>query len=171
MADYGIVRLDKVRAVYNGHIESVVHTDILENGMAVKADKFKKGERELREVVIPKAGDGGIHIVAVPEINKSEYVKTDAALENFYTPANKPARAYRLETGDVFSITKVDGVPAEGKFIAADGLTFKVVDTMPADGFAGEIVDIETLGTPTMVGQAGVIARINKYVVILVHRN
>lgn len=174
-----IVRLDRVRAVYSGHIDSVVYNaGILQNGfVGVVGGYVSAADRELRTFVQPTAGAGSLVLIASPEIVKSEYVTTDNALENFSIPAGTAARAYHLESGDIFSVT-TDGLTligadaAVGNYVVADaGFKLKEVAATTTEKFVGKILAVETLGTPTLVGQAGVIARINKYVVIEVVKN
>lgn len=172
-----IVRLDRVRSVYDGHIDSVVHNATLQNGFVVKVGDLVAGSRELRTALVPAAGDGALVLIASPEISYPQYVLTDNALENFSTPAGTPARAYHIESGDIFSVTN-DGVSligtdaVVGNFVVADaGLKLKEVAAVTTEKFVGKIIAVETLGTTTVVGQAGAIARINKFVVIEVVKN
>lgn len=172
-----IVRLDRIKSVYNGHIESVVHNAELQNGFVVQIGGLSGGNRDLRTAVQPTAGAGALALIAAPEIVQSEYVKTDNALENFSIPAGKATRAYFLERGDIFSVT-VDGLTllatdaVVGNYVVAQaGLKLKEVAAVTTELFVGKIIQLETLGTTTVVGQAGAIARINKYVVIEVVKN
>jgi hypothetical protein len=171
---HGIVRLDKVKSAYVGHIYSVVHTADMDNGNVVKIGALKAGERELHAVTVPSAGDNGIYLIANPEIVYDQTKTKNGALENFYIPAGTAARAYHLAEGDIFSVTydslsllATDAV--KGNFVVAQaGLKLKEVASTTSEKFVGQIIDIETLGTTTVVGQNGSIARINKYVVIQV---
>lgn len=172
-----IVRLDRVKSVYNGHIESVVHNAELQNGFVTLIGGLSGGNRDLRTAVQPTAGAGALALIAAPEIVQSEYVKTDNALENFSIPAGKAARAYHLERGDIFSVT-YDGLSLIGAeavknnyVVAQAGFKLKEVAAVTTEAFVGKIIDLETLGTTTVIGQAGSIARINKYVVIEVVKN
>ncbi|MEK5036307.1 hypothetical protein MKY96_33180 [Paenibacillus sp. FSL R7-0302] len=174
-----IVRLDRVRAVYNGNIESVVYNaGVLQNGFVGIAGGYATAaDRELRTLVQPTAGAGNLVLIYSPEIVKSEYVKTDNALENFSIPAGTAARAYRIEANDIYSVT-TDGLtligaePVKGNYLVADnGFKLKEVTAHTTEKFVARILDIEVLGTTTVVGQAGAISRINKYVVIEVIKN
>lgn len=172
-----IARLDRVKSIYVGNIESVVHTAELQNGNVVKLGTYVAGQRDLRNVVVPAAGDGALFLVYTSEINDAQALSTDAALENFVIPAGKAARAYELQRGDIFSVTQdgltliaTDAVKGN-KVVAQVGVKLKEVTTVTTEKFVGSIVDIEVLGTTTIVGGAGSIARINKYVVIEVLSN
>jgi hypothetical protein len=172
-----IVRLDRVKSIYNGHIESIVHTAELQNGWVAQVGGLKNGNRDLRTAVTPTAGAGALVLIAAPEIVKSEYVRTDNALENFTNEAGKAIRAYHLERADIFSVT-YDGLtligtdPVVGNYVVAQaGFKLKEVAAVTTEAFVGKIIAVETLGTSTVIGQAGTIARINKYVVIEVVKN
>lgn len=174
----GIVRLDRVRSVYNGHIESVVYNaGVLQNGFVVKAEALVAGERDLRKATVPVAGDGGVVLIASPEVNEAQYTRNDSALENFSIPAGKAARAYHLEAGDIFSVTEDvltligAGAVVGNKVVVDNGLKLKEVAEVTEEGFVGRIIDIETIGTQTVVGQAGAISRFNKLVGIEVVKN
>lgn len=177
MAGKSIVRLDRVKSIYNGHIESIVHNAELQNGWVAQVGGLKDGNRDLRTAVQPTAGAGALVLIAAPEIVKSEYVKTNNALENFTNEAGKAVRAYHLERGDIFSVT-VDGLtllganPVVGNYVVAQaGFKLKEAASVTTEAFVGKIIEVETLGTSTVVGQNGAIARINKYVVIEVVKN
>jgi hypothetical protein len=174
----GIVRLDRVRSVYTGHIDSVVYNaGVLQNGMVGKAASLVSGERELRTLTVPAAGDGGLVLIASPEVNYSQYVQTDNALENFSIPAGKPARAYHLEAGDIFSISydvlsMIGTDPVVGNSVVAQaGLTLKEVASVTTEKFVGKIIAVETIGINIPMGQAGSVGRINKFAVIEVQYN
>lgn len=175
---HAIVRLDKVHSVYSGHIYSVVNTGAdMDNGNVVKLGTLVTGERELHATVTPSAGDGSLYLIASPEIIYDQSTSKSGALENFYIKQNVAARAYKLEAGDIFSVTydgltllAADAVKGN-KIVAQSGLKLKEVASVTTEKFVGTILDIETYGTTTVVGQAGAIARINKYVVIQVLSN
>lgn len=178
MANKSIVRIDRVRSIYNGHLESIVYNGELQNGWVAQVGGVVSGNRDLRQAVQPKAGEGRLVLIAAPEINVSEYVKTDARLDNFFIPAGKPARAYHLESGDVFSVT-YEGLTLIGNeakvgnyLVAQDGFKLKEVETLTGEeGFVGKILDIEQLGTTTLIGQPGTVGHTYKYVGIEVIKN
>jgi len=177
---YGIVRLDKVRAVRTGEIESVVYeAGDLQNGFVGVAGDLKAGERELRVLTQPTDRTAKIVLIANPEINYSEYLRTDYALENFFIKAGKAARAYRLARGDMFSITYdvvdlIGATPTKNNYLVTQAGSFKLKEVTTLDGtegFVGKIADLEQWGTSTVIGSNGTIARINKFVVVDVIQN
>ena len=186
MSTYGIARLDKVRSVYTGHIESVVNNDeVLQNGMVCMVGDLVTDERELRTAVKPitaKLSTDPLVLVAAPEVRYEEYLKSDNALELFATPAGTPARAYHLEKGDIFSVTEdmVDAIeydaPEVGKYVVAQNDSFKLkeVEDYTDEVFVGKVIQLETIGTTTYVGSVAggpQIGRTNNLVVIEVLKN
>jgi hypothetical protein len=174
---HAIVRLDKVRSAYVGHLYDVVHSADMDNGNVVKIGTNVTGQRDLFNVTVPSAGDGSLYLVASPEIIYDQTTTKAGALENFYIPAGTAARVYDIARGDIFSVT-YDGLTllgtdaVKGNFVVAQaGLKLKEATSTTTEKFVGKIIDVEVLGTTTLIGQAGSIARINKYVVIQVVKN
>lgn len=178
----GIVRLDKVRSVYNGHIDSVVNqTTDLENGMVGLVGDLVAGERELMTFNAPTgATDKGISLIAANEIVYSQFRLTDNALENFYIPAGTAVRAYSIERGDIFSVSFpvmtaiANNTPVKGNYVTLQANSFKLKEVATlagTEGFTGKIIDTEVWGTTTVLGQAGSIARITNLAVIKVLSN
>jgi hypothetical protein len=172
-----VARLDRVKAIYNGHIESVVHNAELQNGFVVQVGGLVNGNRDLRSVVVPTAGAGDLALIYHSEINPDETYRGNASLQNFSIEAGKAARAYRLEKHDIFSVS-YDGLTLIGtdpvvgnKVVAQAGLKLKEVASVTTEKFVGDIIQLEQLGTTTVVGQAGAIARIIKLAVIEVLSN
>lgn len=181
---FGVVRLDKVNSVYDGHIHSVVYdADILENGMVGVVGDLLEGERELRKLEVPTGTDKPVVLIAHPEINYKEDRISDNALENFFIPKGKPARAYDLIRGDIFSVSKkmvtpldeTKGVEKGAMLSTANGsLLLTEVDASALTGeeaFLAKVIDKEVVGTATVVGQAGVISRVVEFIVVEVVRN
>lgn len=179
---YGVVRLDRVRSVYSGHIHSVVKEDgILENGMVGVVGDLLEDERELRKLETPKGTEEPVVLIAHTEINYAQGKITDSALENFFIPQGTPARAYSLEREDIFSVTKemvtplASDVVKNNRVVTESGsLLLKEVEEVSLTGteaFVGKIIDTEKIGTTTIVGQAGAISRAMEFVVIEVIKN
>lgn len=178
----GIARLDKVRSVYNGHIESVLSADNaleLENGMVGVAGGLV--ERELRAFEAPTDETARLHLIYNSEINYDEYTRKSNALENFKQEGGVPSRAYSLEKGDIFSVSadmvsSIGALPVKNNFLVAETGSLKLkevatLDPLKTYGFVGKVAGNEKLGTITNVGQAGVISRINDLVVVDVIQN
>ena len=178
---YGIVRIDKVRSCYVGHLESVqfdgtVTTTIfpqnkIENGMICNVGTLLTGEREIKEMVVPATATlatAPVYLIAVPEINYTQTKKTDASLQNFATSTDEPVRAYSLEQGDIFSVSQdmitalANNTPVVGNYVVAANGVLKLKEAATLAGtekFAGKIIEKQTLGTTTYVGGSGAIAR------------
>lgn len=145
-----IVRLSKIAAVYDGRIESVVHSADMPNGSLINLGGFVTGETELRQVAVPATatlGSEEVLLVASPEV----MYDAGKGIADFVNPANKPARAFHLTVGDIFEITTdgVDGTPAVGKYIIPQNNSMKPVvanDLSAGTRFAGKIIDTTKLG-------------------------
>lgn len=181
----GIVRLDKVRSVYNGHIESMINeSDDMENGMITHLGDLKSDEREIYEVKKPSSSEPNtideepVLLVAAPEVRYEEFSRADAALEKFYIEEGTPFRAYHLERGDIFSVSAnmVDGEVGSGDigdYVVPQDDSFKLNKSASIGDakFAGEILDIEKIGVEIPVGDEGDVGRINELIVIRVVQN
>lgn len=180
----GYARLDKVKSVYNGNIESVKHKQAnlkIENGMVGVAGKLLENEREIREFATPTAISDKLILIANDEINYKDSSATDRALEAFtgLTAEESASRAYHLEKADVFSISKdmFTGTVVKDKFVVAKAGSNKLevlagaLTPSATYGFVGVIEGIEKFGTTVAVGQAGNISRPTELVVITVLQN
>lgn len=181
MEKKSIVRLDRVTAVYNGPIESVVYNGgELQNGWVVEVGDLAGGNRDLREAVKPTAKKR-VALIAHPEIRYEEYTKADAALEKFSVEAGKAARAYILAPTDIVSIsneglTLLDSKAVKDNVVVLEENSFKLkemaVGSLTGDEvFVADIIDVEKIGTNTVVGQPGAVGRVNELVVIQVRKN
>lgn len=181
----GQVRLDKVRSVYNGHIESVKHATAdkkIENGMVGVAGDLVAGEREIRALTAPTDTKDKLVLIANDEINYKDGSQVDRAMSAFtgLTADEGASRAYHLESGDIFSVSK-DMVVAtatveKGKYVVAKAgdLKLEAIESLTPEteyGFVGKIEAIEAIGTAIVVGQAGSIGRSNEWVVVTVVQN
>ena len=94
------VNLDKLQAVSNGNIESVISNSDLQNGALIAL------------------GDAELLLVAAPE------VKYDESLDqlDITTKAGKAVRAYHLTVGDKFQVEQMlfDAVPAKGDVVTGN---------------------------------------------------
>lgn len=181
IGNHGVVRLDKVKSVYHGNIFSVKHNADLDNGNVVKLGAL--ADRDLYTAAVPTAGSGDLVLIAAPEVVVDQSLIEKAALENFYTPANTPVRAYGLEKHDIFSISytalkaltyATTGIPVVGNYLVADStVILKEIASADLDTeiFRGKIIALEQIGVPTVVGQAGTIQRVTKFAVIEVESN
>lgn len=117
---HAIVNVEKVNHEATS-LESVVHTADMDNGSVVHLGDLVSGNGELRQVVVPSTASitaDELLFVASPEIQGPMY-EPYSTLQDFYNPANKPARAYRFRKGDQFLITTdgFDGTAAKDSYL------------------------------------------------------
>lgn len=183
----GIIRLDKVKSVYGGHIYSVRANVELENGFMghlgdlVESDEVQ--EREIYNFVQPtteSVSKEPLVLIAEPEINYSERTMSDYALGSFSIPKDKESRAYEISRTDIISYSDnlIDAIDSKtgvvkGNFVVAQNGSFKLKEVASADlsgneTFVGKILNPEKIGTSTVVGMPGVISRVTTFIPIQV---
>lgn len=154
---YGVINTSLCKATKAGNILSgryfvgTTPTQI-ENGNIVKLDSLISGEDNLWKVVA--AGDvtaGDLYVVATPEMNYSEDLKSDGALDKFINPAGANITLVPLEVGDEIDITDEcitaidddDDIPVEGSYVTPSATGTKwteVTSIAKSEVFYGEIV-------------------------------
>ena len=153
MVKHNIINLDKVQSVYNGNLESMVHTKDMDNASFVHVGGLHTGERELKDVKLPTAESiktDSIVVIASDEVIKDN--RTGYSLSEFYNKANQPMKAYHLITGDILTITKtaIEGEPVVGKYLVPTAGSEKLTvadDLAGGTRFVAEILDTtEKLG-------------------------
>lgn len=153
MVKHNIINLDKVQSVYNGNLESMVHTEDMDNASFVHVGGLNKGERELKDVKIPTAESiktDSIVVIASDEVIKDNRI--GYSLSEFYNKANEPMKGYHLIVGDILTVTKtaIEGEPVVGKFLVPTATSTKLTvadDLLGGTRFVAEILDItEKLG-------------------------
>lgn len=126
-----------LKATEVGHIYSLKCHEDLDNGSIVSVGNWVSAQVfESKEYV---AGEQPVLILTPPLGYNSD--RKDYQNEcYFYNAAGEIARGYELHAGDIFTVSEVifDGTPAVGKYIGAN---YAVVDTAPASGLVGEIVE------------------------------
>ena len=153
---YAIVRTDRLMGTgVRSYVRSVKYmgdgsaATAIENGNIVKLDGLMaKGtnevEREIYKAVTPAAGDTleTIALIASPEIMYDERKKD---LAEFRNEAGDVARAYKLHSGDIFSVTAeaLDGTAAVGDIVELQASTkLKVVSSNTAGSTViGKIIE------------------------------
>jgi hypothetical protein len=144
-----IVRLDKVRAAYNGNLESVKMVAEQTNGVVVKLGGLVAGERELKNgVAVTDVTKDEVVLVAAPEVM---YDARKYGLKDFVIPAGQAARAYHLAVGDIVTFTAdlISGAPALGKYVVPANGAFKLAAAADLTGgtrLAFEVIEVTTLG-------------------------
>lgn len=141
-----VVRLDDYRFP-NGDVFSVRIEDEMENGFVGKLGEVEAGNRDVRKLEEPKAGDSLVLVAHFPLVYDERKL---AGLEtNFYMEEGDAVRAYGLRPTFKFSISKeaINGTYTVGEYLVA-GAGYKLVPsaTVPATGFAAKIVREDTVG-------------------------
>ena len=156
MADtkYAVVRLDRMTGTYDGskllsakYYEGNKAADIQNGSVVHITDEIL--DREVFKVTAPTTSDtkATVGLVASVELIKDSCCLV-TAIDEFINKANgEPQRVYRLETGDIFSVTAevINGKPAKGGYVKL-GTTVKWEATNTSDGAIGSIIDTEVVG-------------------------
>lgn len=156
MAIHAVVRTDKMFGTDNRTgIWSVRYTGgAIDNGNVVLVGALEDGEREIYTATAPNVDSDlkKVVLVATPEVN---YCQCNYSIENFENVAGKPARAYSLTPGCIFSVTKeaLTGVasPAVGNVVELAAGTKLNVAASATGGSTqvGKIIEVETVGRHT----------------------
>lgn len=150
---YGVIRLDRVSATKDESLlRSVKYMGtgatptMIENGDVVSLDGLASGEREVYVGKTPVATDTKIAIICSPELIYDESVTHD--LYDFYNEEGKICRAFIPHKGDVFSVTKIDGItPTKGNLVYLQAGTRMMAGADAGTATViGEIIDVETVG-------------------------
>lgn len=159
MADtkYAVVRLDRMSGTYDGskllsakYYENDKAADIQNGSVVHITDELL--DREVFKVIAPTADDtkATIGLVASVELIKDSCCIV-TAIDEFVNKADgESQRVYRLETGDIFSVTAeaINGSPTKGGYVKL-GTTVKWEAATAADGAIGSIIDTEIVGGKT----------------------
>lgn len=120
---YAVVRTDNLTGTFDGSkLRSVIYhasdkPEAIENGNLVLLDSrmTETTKRDVWKAVVPAGTfvEGKIALIASPEVMYDARKKN---LEDFRNEAGEIARAYILEKGDQFAVTKeaLEGVPTVG---------------------------------------------------------
>lgn len=106
-----VVRKDILLSGYNGNLESVVIHDTAgeeveaTNGVFVTVDGLLEGQREVVKATLAATADAEEEVLFVhnPEVM---YDVRDYKLEDYKIEAGKVSRAYRLNVGDIITMTE-----------------------------------------------------------------
>lgn len=141
--------------VTTGSGDNAVDTETaIENGNVLKVGALLDGEREVFKGSAPAANDAldTVVLVASPEVMYDERLRD---LDDYTNEAGKICRAYRLHSGDVFSVTKeaLDGVatPAVGNVVELKAGTKLNVAASATSGSTqvGKIIAVDVVGRYT----------------------
>lgn len=147
MAKYACVRTDNMSGTTLGkNLVSVKFDGQIENGNIVVIGSLVSGEREVRTATTPAANSAlrDLALIAAPEVVKD---KKYNSLAEFVNQKGDIVRAYRLVSGDIFSVTAeaLAGTAAVGSVIEAQAATkMKAVDTLTTGSTKiGTVIAIE----------------------------
>lgn len=156
MAKHAVVRTDLMDGTdVRGQLVSVKYMGAdgatpteIDNGNVLKVESFIDGEREVYAGVTPAADSAITDIVLVASVEVM-YDERKKNLDEYVNEADKICRGYRLNHGNIFSVTAeaLTGTPAK------DAVVTLGADTKLAVGGSGtavgKIIDVETAGRYT----------------------
>ena len=154
---YAVVRLDKLSGTTDGskllsgrYYEGSNAADIQNGSVVHITDELL--DREVFKVTKPTADDtkATIGLVASVEMVKDSCCLVSDLTEFVNKADGEPQRIYRLETGDIFSVTAeaIDGTAVKGKWVEI-GTTGKWKAATAATNAIGTVLDVETVGSKT----------------------
>ena len=119
----------------------------IDNGNVLKVGALVEGEREIYVGEVPTAETKANEVVLVASVEVM-YDERKQNLDEFENEVGDIIRGYRLESGDVFSVTAeaLSGRPAKGSKVGIGAGTKLVVGNTNA---IGTIIDVEVAGRYT----------------------
>lgn len=146
-----VVKMSKVKSVYNGHTFSVRTTQEMENGFFVKLGDIEANNIEVHGMTVPKTGDKGLVLIANPAIIYDNKARLGSDMERYYyMPSGEVVRGYEIVANDVFGISKlgIEGVPVVGEYlVAGNGVKLVPSATPPVgDAFYAKVIRFEKVG-------------------------
>ena len=139
-----VAESSRLKATISGHIYDLKMTEDTDNGTIVAVGKFV--EEQVFEAKTYAAGDTPYLVLTLPLSYNGKKAWSDE--KYFYNAKGEIARAYELHVDDIYTISAdaFTGSPAVGKYVDA---TYAVVDSAPATGFVGEIIEEVTYTNST----------------------
>ena len=157
---HGVVRTDKMFGTDNRtgicSVEYYVSTTptAIDNGNVVLVGDLLTGEREIYKATAP-AVDSALADVALIASSDLKYCPCEYDITQFVNEAGKPARAYRLTPGCIFSVT-ADALSAAADIAVGNivelqaGVKLKVVSSLTSGSTqVGKVIAINTVGRLT----------------------
>lgn len=149
MAKRSIVRLDDYRFP-NGDVFSVRAKVELENGFVGKLGEVEEGNRDVRALETPTAGDSLV-LIANPALVYDNARLGSGDETNYFMEAGEVVRAYGLRPTMKFSVSEegINGTAVEGEYIIAGaGHKLEASATIPegATGFVGKVIRKDVVG-------------------------
>lgn len=147
MAKYACVRTDNMSGTTLGkNLVSAKYEGAIENGNIVVIGDLLEGEREVRKATTPAVNSAlrNLALVATPEVVKEKAYHT---LAEFKNEDGDIIRAYRLISGDMFSVTAeaLDGTAEVGSVVEAQASTKMKVVAEATEGSTviGKVIALE----------------------------
>ena len=139
-----VAESSRLKATTAGHIYDLEMIEDTDNGTIVAVGAHVEGQ-----VFKAKAfanGDKPYLVLTPPLAYNGKKAWSDE--KYFYNAKGEVARAYELHVDDIYTISAdaFTGSPAVGKYVDA---TYAVVDSAPATGFVGEIIEEVTYTNST----------------------
>lgn len=128
------IRLDKVRSLYQGNVETLTHTADITNGLFFSVGA-PTAQREVFQAVVPATANLALEnflLIAAPEVMYDDRLDKRS---DFVIRANEPARALYLTKGDYITLTKdlFDGTtPVANEFVGVLNTKTKLGKVDPA---------------------------------------
>lgn len=137
---HAVCESSKIKATTCGHIFNVEAHKDLDNGSVVKLGDYLRAE--VYKALEPTASDAVVLVLTTPLIYE-EYTTKMQHEYNFYNAMGDIMRCYELVPRDIFSVSVegIEGTPAVGKFIVANGTKLAVADSDAGNAFAGRIIE------------------------------
>jgi len=175
-----VVRLDKLKSVYNGNLFSVRAPEEMQNGFVAHLGALESGQREVYGIAKPttaSVAEKGLVLIAHSPIVYDNARASSKSEQAYKIEADEVVRAYEIDARDIFSVTK-DGLTligddaVAGNYVVAQNGSFKLKEVATLAGtekFVGKIIRQDQIGTSVATGQFA--GRILTYVVIEVIKN
>lgn len=135
-----VVRLNKIAGT---HLESVIHTEDMVNGLFVQLGELVDGQTELYNVKVPSTDEDLLNeflLHATPEVDPDP---RNSGLKHFVVKAGTAGRVYHLQKGDVVTLTKdlFTSTPTVGEFAVPTLNSLKLSPSAngKAQGSSGEV--------------------------------
>lgn len=155
---YAVVRLDRLSGTTDGskllsgrYYDNNGKAADIQNGSVVHITDTLL-DREVFKVTAPTETDtkATIGLVASDELDKDSCCLVTGLNEFINKADGEPQRIYRLESGDIFSVTAeaIEGTAQKGKYLTLGTTTKWKAATSDANAIA-TVLDIETVGSKT----------------------
>lgn len=147
MAKRSVLRLDDYRFP-NGDVFSVRVKDEVENGFVGRLGDVEDGNRDIRVLEKPVAGDSLV-LIGNPAMIYDNARLGSGAEDQYFMEAGEAVTAYGLRETLKFGVSKegIDGTAVEGEYlVSGDGYKLVPSATIPDTGFAAKVIREDAVG-------------------------